>query len=438
MTYGDLARELGASHVAQPSGLGRAATLACDNGAVQQMQETAADYRMAGAMLPQRMDSGVQSLAASYSQYNRAQPDAAHRRDWNFIYQSVGGSGSLFPGGIGNPGAGIAVCFQSAYARALAGGQAPAPRPRPQPPTTPAPPTKPIPTPEPAPPTKPITPEPPPVSIPVEPTPQPPPTDPIRPQPPAPRPQPRPQPAPQPGPQPAPQPTPTPAPQPGIPNEPPAQPFIPGIGTIIGTIGGALQDPCDPAAWTKAPRNTTQSDLAAADGNSREAYGLIQQPQANEGANWAYWDGDSWKLARSLSGLCNPADTDIVGAVELVYGSTGGQSVGTSVMIPPQTGVTTMPNVPGLTPVQPIIIQTRRCPGPTRLAIDGLCYHKSVLPAQLRANRPRKAPVSWSDARSIQRGFAAAKRIKRYEKLASKQAKKLAPTTRRRPTTKRK
>ena len=81
----------------------------------------------------------------------------------------------------------------------------------------------------------------------------------------------------------------------------------------------------------------------------------------------------------------------------------------------------------------PMAYTIRRC-GPRKvLAIDGLCYYKRLLPAALRMNRSKKAPVSYSDAKAIQKGNRAAARIKAYEKKIAKNARKLAPPVRRAP-----
>ena len=80
--------------------------------------------------------------------------------------------------------------------------------------------------------------------------------------------------------------------------------------------------------------------------------------------------------------------------------------------------------------VPPNIVQVRRCPGPMRLAYWGLCYHKSILPRSLRMNKPKKAPVSWSDANSIRKGRTASKRIQRYAKRDERESRRMFPRRR--------
>ena len=84
-----------------------------------------------------------------------------------------------------------------------------------------------------------------------------------------------------------------------------------------------------------------------------------------------------------------------------------------------------------LTPVAPEIRQVRHCPRGMVLAIDQMCYWKKLLPAALRLNRSKKAPVSYSDAKSIRKGFQASKRIKAYEKKIEKMSRKFVPPKRR-------
>ena len=85
--------------------------------------------------------------------------------------------------------------------------------------------------------------------------------------------------------------------------------------------------------------------------------------------------------------------------------------------------------------VPPNIIQVRRCPKETRLAVDGLCYHKRILPAALRMNKARKAVVSWSEGQMIRKGARAAIRLKAITRKAEKEARRVAPPRRRRLTT---
>jgi len=96
-----------------------------------------------------------------------------------------------------------------------------------------------------------------------------------------------------------------------------------------------------------------------------------------------------------------------------------------------------MCEVPGLTGVEPRIIQQRKCPPKTVMAINGMCYLRDALPAQLRMNKRRKAPVSYQDAQYIKKGVRASKRIKEYSQKSEKEYRKFVPR-KKSTTTKRK
>jgi len=146
------------------------------------------------------------------------------------------------------------------------------------------------------------------------------------------------------------------------------------------------------------------------------------------GANWAYWNGSKWQ----------------------VDGAGPDKDLSRSDVMPPSYNQNGMPSMNGTGPQgggggggnlldalgggqEPTIVQTRRCPGPMRLAINGLCYHKAVLPRALRMNKPRKAVVSYSEGRAILKGFNAAKKINRIDKKTGQAARRIAPKPRRAP-----
>jgi len=97
-----------------------------------------------------------------------------------------------------------------------------------------------------------------------------------------------------------------------------------------------------------------------------------------------------------------------------------------------------MCDVPGLKGVQPRIIQQRKCPPKTVMAINGMCYLRDALPAQLRMNKRRKAPVSYQDAQYIKKGVRASKRIKEYSQKSEKEYRKFVPRKKSTTTSKRK
>jgi len=83
--------------------------------------------------------------------------------------------------------------------------------------------------------------------------------------------------------------------------------------------------------------------------------------------------------------------------------------------------------IPGLEAHEPRIIMQRKCPPKMVLALDEKCYLRSALPADLRKNRQRKAPVSWRDAQYIKKGIRASKKIEKYTKDGMKEYRKLVP-----------
>lgn len=246
----------------------------------------------------------------------------------------------------------------------------------------------------------------------------------------------------------------TPTPTPPVPPVPPQAGQVPP-GTFPPTsppssgLPGGIPDPrnipglgCSPAPWSIVQPSANAAIAARDSGNSAiDFIARILQPSENHGALWAWrgGTGGDWKV--QLDGPLFCPDPDVVGGAAGIDSS----SIIDINTIQPGTGTppATIPGSGGivpasnfLAPVQPRIIQVRRCPGPTRLAIDGLCYHKNVLPAKLRENRSKKAPVSYSDGQSIRKGFQAAKRIEGYTKRAQKEARQLVPRRRARRITK--
>lgn len=167
-----------------------------------------------------------------------------------------------------------------------------------------------------------------------------------------------------------------------------------------------------------------------------------------DSGHWAYRnEGGSWRIPQCLGGLNllniaqpdRPATTQsgILGILErsgYAAASAEGSCMAVTPHQPqmPQGGSTMDFEGLGLTPVQPKITQVRRCPGPTRLAKNGMCYHKKLLPAAFRQSKPRRAVISWSEGNAMRKGWSASKRLKELEKRSEKAARKVAPPRRRR------
>ena len=233
-------------------------------------------------------------------------------------------------------------------------------------------------------------------------------------------------------------------PDPYISEVPPAPPIseVPPVPPISGYAPGpdfgAPQPIIDKllpgvAEWAKAPRTADpQAQLAAAGPKAKNVAALspsgVRALVGNAiGANWAFYNGSTWQIDidRFIDPDVSVADLDrSTAANDLGFPSNGKK--------PPDdyTGNDLLDVLgPG---TEPTIVQTRRCPGPTRLAINGRCYHKNVLPAKFRMNKPRKAVVSYAEGKAMMKGFRAATRIEKINKKVAKDARRLAPRRTRR------
>lgn len=65
----------------------------------------------------------------------------------------------------------------------------------------------------------------------------------------------------------------------------------------------------------------------------------------------------------------------------------------------------------GVPPTRPQVVQVRRCGKGMQLAIDGGCYPKKMLTAATRANKSKKAVVSYRDGSYIRKGRSARRKI---------------------------
>lgn len=194
------------------------------------------------------------------------------------------------------------------------------------------------------------------------------------------------------------------------------------LGGLVSGISGAL-GVCEAEGWATvqdAQQALRQSGKDCIGFIDRASFGALTNRLANPPI-WAYRDDDGkWKAPLNL---CPDTTVQIVAGSMVcsatatrVNGATGGGSMGMDLIGTPPSTYT-----------------VRKCGKGKVLAIDGLCYWKRLLPAALRANKSRKAPVSWSDYQSIKKGERAAQRIKKYEKAIVKNARRMVPPKRRAP-----
>ena len=202
-----------------------------------------------------------------------------------------------------------------------------------------------------------------------------------------------------------------------------------------------------PIGWTTLPVTTTPADVfRAAQMETIEITNVaalrVAEIVGETPAFWAGWRGNQWVIPTCrnvpiLGCLDSLAVDNMVPLSDINPARAANQMGlgGTTVdpNNPTQTPTGTDFSVPGLVPIAPSIIQVRRCPGRTVLAVNGMCYDKRILPAALRENRSRRAPVSYSDAQAIRRGNTAARRIEQYANTNQKEYRALTRRTRRRP-----
>ena len=188
------------------------------------------------------------------------------------------------------------------------------------------------------------------------------------------------------------------------------------LGVSAATAGDVLR-----AAQLSQPKNNVENvaPFPATGGLRNGAAWAL-------GARWAGYWGGKWQVE-----IMRGPDFDVSG----VDCSKAANQVGCSgvVVQPPddRTGMggdlVTAALGPGTPPKQ---VVTRRCPGRMRLAINGSCYDKSVIPAKWRMNKERRAVISYSEGQQIVKGFRAAERIDKLAKKTGMKAKKIAPKPR--------
>lgn len=218
---------------------------------------------------------------------------------------------------------------------------------------------------------------------------------------------------------------------PPLPMPPSASPGPPGQAGILDIFRPKVED------WGQLGPATDESyvlRLCKSDwGDKCEAVSPVLGPAGAIAAgcfelaeghkNWAGYAGGKW-LVPVVRGPDCEAKT---------VASEGGE------MVKPKPGFPTSPTDSNVAIAQfnmegvvPTLREVRSCPKGMVLAVNSLCYWKKLLPAVLRMNRSKRAPVSWSDANAIRKGNRAAMRIHRYDKRIAKNARKLAPPSRRR------
>ena len=225
-------------------------------------------------------------------------------------------------------------------------------------------------------------------------------------------------------------------------------PTTPGGGMASVSIfnpgsWGVPQGDCMLADWAQQMNGAQAAAMARADpeiGNVATQIGRILQPANNRGAMWAWRQGTSgdWKVHLKKLGrlqLTQCYDPDVAGGVDTtqVFNLTGTTTTGTPVA--PSTNGTSSHgsgDLLSLVGEPPIVIQKRKCQRKDYvLATNGLCYHKKVLPRDLRLSKPYKPLLSYGEGKAIRDGMRASKRIDRLDKKLEREYRKLAPARRR-------
>jgi len=203
-----------------------------------------------------------------------------------------------------------------------------------------------------------------------------------------------------------------------------------------GGGGGLLSGDCT-LDWAKLSPTATYQALFQAKGNTKPGTWFGRLNAVINEARWAYSEdeGKTWYIPRGrrIPGLGNcidqgGMDVKVTAAYLMPNGiERGPRKTGDGTGMTPTDNMGMMCDVPGLKGVEPRIIQQRKCPPKTVMAINGMCYLRDALPAQLRMNKRRKAPVSYQDAQYIKKGVRASKRIKEYSMKSEKEYRKFVP-----------
>ena len=279
-------------------------------------------------------------------------------------------------------------------------------------------------------------------------------------------------PAPTPAPMPAPSPAPMPAPSPGVVPGPTVRPILtapppdfgptdgagnpvtaapqaeqpergeflgPIISTITGGIVGGEKGPCYAAVL---PPTASYIELRQASGEGDAAFGLVN-PQMNNGANWAYDDGQGWFIETCKDVLGQKVDKgarDVParGQVQLQF-MAGGARPNTPAG-PVRPGGPMVPGPEGgplaaCGGVEPMQTTRRTCGRGMILAYDGLCYPKKILPAALRANKSKRAKVTRRDWDTVRKAKQVQRVVERMDRDIESLYKRPARRRRRRTTT---
>ena len=192
----------------------------------------------------------------------------------------------------------------------------------------------------------------------------------------------------------------------------PSEGLLGSIGKFIGdAVTGVIPGTWDDNLWNAAKKRLSGGDGSRGVGQIGGATGGTRGFAAgNCGAGTTY---------DPSTGLCKVGG---LGGV-LQRGIPGGQSGYVS-----QGGTPAVPAVqatgsvaaPAIGPREPIYTARRTCGPGYRLAVDGMCYPKGTWGASSRywANRPKRAVVSYSDGKTLQKAERIANRHVSFKKRA--------------------
>lgn len=228
--------------------------------------------------------------------------------------------------------------------------------------------------------------------------------------------------------------------------------ILSGLGTAAGWLTSKVAGE-EPAPWTTTLPSSTPASVLARAKTEQPGRGWIQvapliMPKTY-GSTTAYWCGTAgdergWVIptGRNVPGIGwndNLGRDDSVPHDAINFDRQSGMQ---SANLPTGggSGASLAPGSPGslaqfgLSGIPPNTYTVRRCTKGRVMAIDGLCYLKSILPMKFRMNRTKKALLTHADKRNMQKGFRKARQLKEITKEQAKIAKSLQPPApRRRP-----
>lgn len=210
-------------------------------------------------------------------------------------------------------------------------------------------------------------------------------------------------------------------------------------------LGGLTAE--KPKDWTRNGAGTdarTVYTQAVNDDDKWTGVAPLLVPRVYDGGIIAFWAGQSegnWSIPTTRGGLDIAARDDPVSVSEIniqkaFYG--GSQPMQQPGGPPATMGAPGSLAQFGLSGIPPSTYTVRRCGKGRVMAIDGLCYLKSILPMKFRMNKTKKALLTHADKRTMQKGFRKARQLKEIAKEQAKIAKSLQPPTPRRITPRKK